>query len=186
MTDTAPARPQEAPPAAPVAGHPLPGARTHEHLHNFPTRDGTAPAELRRLLRAEVERYPTVVVRDARVSGAELLEDGVRVTLEGGERIDARRVVLAHGVRDTLPAIDGLAERFGVSAFTCPYCDGYEAAGRAVGLVCTPHVKLAHATGLLRMVSDDVRCSRTGFPSTTSSTPSSISARGSSTRGSRA
>ena len=83
-----------------------PRNRYTDHLHNFPTRDGTAPAELRRLLRAEVERYPTVAVRDARVSGAELLEHGVRVTLDSGERIDARRLVLAHGVRDTLPAIE--------------------------------------------------------------------------------
>ncbi|MFR9806992.1 molybdopterin-dependent oxidoreductase [Pseudonocardia sp. RS010] len=47
MTDTAPATHPQTAPAAPAAptpearpdtpvGHPLPGARTHEHLHNFP------------------------------------------------------------------------------------------------------------------------------------------------------
>lgn len=127
-----------------------------DHLHNFPTRDGVSPTEFRRLVRAEVEHYPTVEFRDDRAVEARLLENGVRVSLESGEEIEAHRLVLAGGVRDTLPPIDGLAELFGTSVFTCPYCDGHEAAGRPIGVICTASGQLGHAAGLLCMLSDDV------------------------------
>lgn len=125
------------------------------HLHNFPTRDGAAPTELRRLMRKDVERYPSVEFRDDRAVEARLVEDGVEVELARVEWVEARRLVLAGGVRDTLPAIDGLADLFGSSVFTCPYCDGYEAAGRSLGVICTKTGQLVHAAGLLRLLSDD-------------------------------
>ena len=127
-----------------------------EHLHNFPTRDGVAPAEFRSLARTELAGYPTVTVRDGRAVHAEVAEEGVRLVLEDGEQVEARRLVLAGGIRDTLPPIDGLAELFGTSVFTCPYCDGYEAGGAPVGVLCTAPGQVAHASGLLRMLGGEV------------------------------
>jgi thioredoxin reductase len=118
------------------------------HLRNFPTRDGVSPLEYRSLTREELGRYPTVSFRDARVMRAEAGDHGVRLHLEDDEAVDARRLVLAGGIRDTLPPIDGLAELFGTSVFTCPYCDGYEAGGAPVGLICTAPGQVAHAAGL--------------------------------------
>jgi thioredoxin reductase len=133
-----------------------PRNRYTEHLHNFPTRDGVRPVEFRSLAREELGRYPTVGFREGRVVRAEAGDEGVRLLLEGGEPVEARRVVLAGGIRDTLPPIDGVADLFGASVFTCPYCDGYEADGAPVGLICTASGQVAHAAGLLRMLSDDV------------------------------
>ena len=133
-----------------------PRNRYTEHLHNFPTRDGVSPLELRSLAREELGRYPTVTFRDERVVRAEAVEDGVRLLLEDDQAVEAHRLVLAGGIRDTLPPIDGLADLFGSSVFTCPYCDGYEAAGAPVGLICTAPGQVGHAAGLLRMLSDDV------------------------------
>jgi thioredoxin reductase len=133
-----------------------PRNRHTEHLHNFPTRDGIAPAEYRALARMELGRYPTVSFRDDRVVRAEVGDGLVTIGLESAEALDARRVVLAGGIRDTLPPIEGLAALFGRSVFTCPYCDGYEAEGAPVGLICTAPGQVAHAAGLLRMLGDDV------------------------------
>jgi thioredoxin reductase len=133
-----------------------PRNRYTEHLHNFPTRDGVAPAEFRSLARTELAQYPTVTLREGRVVHAEVADDRVRLVLEDRERVEARRLVLAGGIRDTLPPIDGLAELFGTSVFTCPYCDGYEAGGAPVGVVCTAPGQVTHAAGLLRMLGDDV------------------------------
>jgi thioredoxin reductase len=48
--------------------------------------------------------------------------------------------VLAFGIRDELPAIPGLAERWGQSVLHCPYCHGYEFSGRRLGVLHTsPH-----------------------------------------------
>jgi thioredoxin reductase len=126
------------------------------HLHNFPTRDGVSPLEYRSLARDELRRYPTVELRDVRVVGTQPGDDGIRLALEDDEQVEVRRVVLAGGIRDTLPPIDGLAGLFGTSIFTCPYCDGYEAAGKPVGLICTAAGQAAHGAGLLRMLADDV------------------------------
>jgi len=133
-----------------------PRNRYTEHLHNFPTRDGVAPADFRALVRTEIRRYETVTFRDDRVVRTERVDDGVRLALASGDTLDARRLVLAGGIRDTLPPIDGLAERFGRSVFTCPYCDGHEAGGAPVGLICTARGQAAHGVGLLRMLGDDV------------------------------
>jgi thioredoxin reductase len=132
-----------------------PRNRFTRHLHNFPSRDGTAPAELRVLMRRDVERYPSVAFGDDRAVVARIVEEGVELTFERGERAVARRLVLAGGVRDTLPQIEGVAELFGSSVFTCPYCDGYEAAGRPLGVICTKTSQPVHAAGLLRLLSDD-------------------------------
>ncbi len=141
-----------------------PRNRYTAQLHNFPTRDGAAPAELRHRMRADAERYPTVTFRDDRALEARPQEGGIRLTLESGERVDAWRLVLAGGIRDTLPPIEGLAELFGTAVFTCPYCDGYEAGDAALGLICTAPGQLAHAGGLLRMLSDDVTVFANGMP----------------------
>jgi Thioredoxin reductase len=38
-------------------------------------------------------------------------------------------VILAYGTVDDLPEIEGLEERWGTTAFHCPYCHGYEVFG---------------------------------------------------------
>lgn len=140
-----------------------PRNRYTEHLHNFPTRDGVSPLDYRALAREELGGYPTVSFRDVGVLGAEVGEERVRLVLDGDEAFEAHRVVLAGGIRDTLPEIDGLAALFGTSIFTCPYCDGYEAGGAAVGLICTGPGQVSHAAGLLRMLGDDVTIFPNGF-----------------------
>lgn len=130
-------------------------------LHGFPTRDGIAPLELLRLTRTEVEAYG-VEVRYGRVVAARGLEDGrtnpsFAVTVESGEVFECRRLLLATGVRDILPAVEGMSRFYGRGVFHCPYCDGWEvrdrklaafgnvpgASGLAVSLLSwSPHVTL--------------------------------------------
>lgn len=43
--------------------------------------------------------------------------------------------MLAFGVSDELPAIPGLAERWGRSVLHCPYCHGYEFSGQRLGVL---------------------------------------------------
>lgn len=120
-----------------------------EHLQNFVTHDGRDPAEFRALARADLAAYDTVAVRDDRaVAVAE--EDGrFRVELADGSALAARVLVLATGVRDTLPDKPGLDGLFGTVAAHCPFCHGHEYAGRHVALLgAGPHAaKLAGLMG---------------------------------------
>ena len=59
------------------------------------------------------------------------------VTLADGSRASADRLILATGIRDELPALPGLAERWGVSVLHCPYCHGYEVSGQRLGVLAT-------------------------------------------------
>ena len=67
------------------------------------------------------------------------------MTVGTGETVHGRRLVLATGVVDELPAIDGLAPRWGKSVFACPYCDGYELDNGRIGVLATGPFPIHHA-----------------------------------------
>jgi thioredoxin reductase len=96
-----------------------------QHAHGFLTRDGQSPDSIAAAGRADVARYPTVSFRDGSVSAVRAIDGGFAVRA-GDDEHTARRLILATGVVDELPAIPGLAERWGQSVYPCPYCDGYE------------------------------------------------------------
>jgi thioredoxin reductase len=127
-----------------------------EAIHGFLTRDGTPPEELRRLGRAELARYPTAELRRGRAVDVVRIEAGFELTLEGGGRERARRLVLATGVKDLLPDIPGLRELYGKSVFHCPHCDGWELRDRPLAAYgCNDDHGPALALQL-RIWSDDV------------------------------
>lgn len=104
-----------------------------EAVHSFFTRDGAPPAELLRIGRKQLSRY-AVTIRDESVSVVERMADGFGIVFEGGERVEARRLLFAIGVRDVLPPIEGFEELWGRGVFHCPYCHGWEVAGRPLAL----------------------------------------------------
>ena len=137
-----------------VAAHGPTRNATADAAHNVFTRDGTPPAELVRIGRAQLAPYD-VEIRDAWAEDAERTETGVAVSFADGERVESRGLVLATGVRDVLPDIPGFAERWGAGVFHCPYCHGWEVAGRPLAV----YDRGAHALHLCRLLrgwSDDV------------------------------
>ena len=96
------------------------------------TRDGTPPADLRALARADLARYDTVAVREAEVVGARTVEGGFAVDLADGTEARARRLILATGLHQDIPEIAGFSEFWGTGVHACPYCDGYEVRDMAV------------------------------------------------------
>jgi thioredoxin reductase len=123
-------------------------------MHGFLGRDGTPPGDLLADGRKEVERYGVRVV-DGRAVGAERVGEAFRVTLDDGSAVLARRLLLTTGLVDELPAVEGLAERWGRDVIHCPYCHGWEVRDRAIGVLATSATAL-HQAGLLRQLSDRV------------------------------
>jgi thioredoxin reductase len=96
-------------------------------LHGYLTRDGIPPGEFLALGRGELAKYDTVRLTSVGASAAECESGGrFKVTLEDGEVVIARKLLLATGVVDNLPEIDGIRDLYGRSVFHCPYCDGWE------------------------------------------------------------
>jgi thioredoxin reductase len=124
-----------------------------EHMHGFLSRDGMPPLEFLAAGRAEVEGYGVTIVHD-KVTG---IRPGFHVELGSGS-LTARRVVVATGLRDTLPDIPGAREQWGKDVVACPYCHGYEVRDQPLAVIGSAE----HAV-LVRQWSSDV----VFFPHTT-------------------
>ena len=106
------------------------------HIHGFVTRDGTPPAEFRRIGREQLREYPAVHVREAAVES--ITREGELFVARAGEaRIEARRVLLCVGMIDLMPDLPGFRELWGKSIFQCPYCHAWEVQDRAFGVLAT-------------------------------------------------
>lgn len=121
------------------------------HMQGFLSRDGMPPAELLAAGRAEVRGYGVEIIDDR----VHTLEPGFAVHLAGGRTVNGRRVLVATGVGDELPDIDGVRDRWGRDLLHCPYCHGWEVRDQALGVLGTHPGAVLHAQ-LVRQWSDDV------------------------------
>jgi thioredoxin reductase len=105
------------------------------HMHGYLSRDGMPPAELLAAGRHEVRSYGGDIV-DGTVT--DLVPDGGSgfwALLDGGRRMSARRLLVTTGLRDELPDIAGLRNRWARDVLHCPYCHGHEVRGRKLGVL---------------------------------------------------
>lgn len=105
------------------------------HSHNFLTNDGKTPKEIATLGRQQVQAYDTVTFLNAFVTSGSKTETGFAIQLETGEIFTAKKLVFATGIKDTMPAIPGFAECWGISVLHCPYCHGYEVRHQKTGIL---------------------------------------------------
>lgn len=110
------------------------------------TRDGTPPAELRARAEADLDRYDTVVRRRVEAVAAHRVEGGFAVDLADGTRECCRRLILATGLHQDVPEVEGFSRYWGTGVHSCPYCDGYEV--RDLPLVAYAHGPAAKGSAL--------------------------------------
>ena len=103
-----------------------PRNRWSHAVHGFLTRDGHAPAELHALARDELARYDTIEWRVVEIVAAERRPPGFRVRCADGTELRSRKLLLATGVIDELPPVDGIDALYGRSVHHCPFCDAWE------------------------------------------------------------
>ena len=133
-----------------------PAHAVSEEVHGFLSRDGTPPADLRRLGREQLVPYTTVELRPVAARTARRLPDGgFELDLGDGGRVTGRRLVLAHGMHYGLPDVEGVAELWGTSVFHCPYCHGWEVRDRPLAVYGCGE-RAVHQALLLTSLSDDV------------------------------
>lgn len=111
------------------------------HAHGFLTQDGTPPGQIAALGREQLLAYGTVEWLDGQATQARALSDGFQVNADG-RWLPARRLVLAGGIRDLLPPLPGLAERWGKRVFHCPYCHGHELDQGRIGVLASSALSL--------------------------------------------
>lgn len=113
------------------------------HVHNYLGREGTSPAEVLAIGRAEVAGYGGDVVTGRVVTARPLGEPGgtagvgFGVGLADGRTFRARRLVVTTGLVDELPDVPGVAQRWGRDVLHCPYCHGWEVRDQALGVLAS-------------------------------------------------
>ena len=113
----------------------LPRNRFADHSHGLLGHDHKPPLEILAEARQQLARYPTIQLVNARADSISGTIDDFSVLTGDGESLKARRLILSYGVADQMPEVPGFAEGWGTAIVPCPYCDGFEVAGRHWGLV---------------------------------------------------
>src|SRR5690606_6682194 len=96
--------------------------RSAGHSHGLLGQDGVPPDEIAANARRQLEADPTLTWLEGRVETITGQADEFTVTTADGQSQLGRRILLATGVADQLPEVDGLAQRWGKTVFHCPYC----------------------------------------------------------------
>src|SRR5690606_37447558 len=105
------------------------------HMQGYLTRDGMAPADFLARGREEIARYGVELARD-RVT--DVTRDGdFTVALGSGGTVRARRLIVATGLKDELPGVPGVAERFGRDVLHCPFRHGWEVRDEPFGVLAS-------------------------------------------------
>ncbi|QRZ12948.1 NAD(P)/FAD-dependent oxidoreductase [Paracoccus methylovorus] len=117
--------------------------RFARHSHGFLGQDGIDPAQIWAAARQQLLTYPTLRWIEGEAVAISGRKDDFRLATADGTAHAGRRILLATGVRDLLPDIPGLPERWGKTVFHCPYCHGYELDQGRIGVIAagamSPH-----------------------------------------------
>jgi thioredoxin reductase (NADPH) len=109
-------------------------AATIPESHNYPGFFGIGGPELLRRLRAQARQYGAELVSGHVTSLRK--EDANTFVATSGRDTHARFILLATGIVDHCPPIDGRPAECPADAIRfCPICDGYEALDRRIGVL---------------------------------------------------
>jgi thioredoxin reductase len=145
-------------------------------MHNYLGRDGTPPGDLLASGLAEVARYGGEVVAGEAVA-ARPDRDGFAVELAGGRTVGARRLLVATGLVDELPAVPGVRELWGRDVLHCPYCHGWEVRDQPLGVLATSPMSV-HQALMWRQWSTDLTLFLHTAPEPTGTEWEQLTARG--------
>lgn len=124
-------------------------------IHGYLGLPDVTPYELRARGRDEARRFGAELI-DAHVERVERLSDDdfslevhplavTRVTprvletrsASAPRLVHASRLLLAYGIKDVWPEVEGLEHCYGATVHHCPDCDGYEASGCRIAIIAS-------------------------------------------------
>lgn len=118
-----------------------PRNRWTEQVHGYLGLDPISPADLIERGRRSLRDYESVETIAQCIVDIESTEGVFELRPESGSGFRTLRIILATGVVDDFPDIQGFLTHYGADVFHCPDCDGYEARGRNVVVLGMAHVE---------------------------------------------
>ncbi|GEK34578.1 NAD(P)/FAD-dependent oxidoreductase [Kurthia sibirica] len=122
--------------------------------HGYLTRDGITPSEFREIGYKEILKYPTVEHKSEKVTVVEKIGNHFLIVTENNT-VKTRKVLISTGLKEILPDLKGLKDKYGKSLFYCPYCDGWELRDRPL-IVISENPGVHHLAKLLYNWSKDL------------------------------
>ncbi len=126
------------------------------HLHGFLSRDGINPREFLRIAREQIAAYPSVKFAEDTVSEVKRSGEYFEAATSRAGHYRSPSLLIATGVIDAVPELEGIQSFYGRSVFHCPYCDGWEVRGRRLGVLGCDAATGALAIALLAWSNDIV------------------------------
>lgn len=124
--------------------------------HGFLTRDGITPDKFREVGRSDLQKYPTITIQNDRVQSINQLgEHSFKLVTLTGKTVHTKNIVLATGLKETLPDVKNIEQFYGNSIFSCPFCDGWEMKDRSLVLIME-NTQAFHLVKLLKNWTDDL------------------------------
>lgn len=124
--------------------------------HAFLTRDGITPTDFREKGRRDLLNYPNISIENDRVIAIDRLSDDTfELTTQSGATLQSKRIVLATGLKETLPEVKAIEDYYGTSIFSCPFCDGWEMKDRSLILILES-AQAFHMISLINNWTDDL------------------------------
>jgi thioredoxin reductase len=120
------------------------------------------PAELLAAGREEVAGYGGHLVSGTVTEVTPREHGGFRISVADGDAIAARRVLVTTGLRDQLPDLPGVRERWGRDLLHCPYCHGHEVRDQRLGVLGGTPDAVPHALLVRQWAADVVFFTHTG------------------------
>lgn len=129
--------------------------RQTPHSHNFLTQDGSTPQKITEIARNQVAKYDTVKFYDGLAIGSKKVAKGFDVKTSRGDSFHTKKLILATGIKDLMPEIEGFAECWGISVVHCPYCHGYEIRNKKTAIMANGDTAI-HLASLVNNLSQDI------------------------------
>ncbi|MBP1934232.1 NAD(P)/FAD-dependent oxidoreductase [Ammoniphilus resinae] len=97
--------------------------KSYHNILGWP--DGISGQDLRQIGKRQAEKIG-VEFQSEIVDSAKKMDKGFLLTVKTGLQYETKRLLLATGVMDRIPAFPELLNCLGISVYVCPDCDGYE------------------------------------------------------------
>ena len=130
-----------------------PRNRWSDSMNGFLTNDGINPAEFIRQGRAELAKYSIELI-DKKVATATYSKGSFIVNDADGKVYESRKLLLATGLKDAVPEIEGIEPLYGKSVHHCPYCDGWESRDKAIAVYGTDRNGIGQALAMKNWSND--------------------------------
>jgi len=127
--------------------------------------EGIRPPEIRARGRDTCRALGVELVDASAIRVDKINDEHFEINLAGGEKIEARRLLLAIGVRDVWPEIPGLEHAYGANAHVCPDCDGYDTKDKKVVVIGNSRRAIGMALNLTTWTREIIICTNGVQPS---------------------